>query len=55
MQYICVCESVTVKSILLDIKDNDKNFHGGKGTLRVVLYDRLQLWEILCCEGAEYN
>jgi hypothetical protein len=30
---------MTVKSILLDIRDNDTDFHGEKGTLRVVLYD----------------
>jgi hypothetical protein len=34
-----VGESVTLKSILQDIRDNDTGFHGGKDKLRVLLCD----------------
>jgi hypothetical protein len=34
-----VGESVTLRSILWDIRDNDTGFHGGKDTLRVLLQD----------------
>jgi hypothetical protein len=30
---------VTVKSILVDVRDSDIDIHGGKGTLMVVLCD----------------
>jgi hypothetical protein len=34
-----VGESVTLRSLLRDIRDNDIGFHGGKDTLRVLLHD----------------
>jgi hypothetical protein len=36
---IYVGESVTLKRILKDIRDNSRSFHGGKDTLRVQLCD----------------
>jgi hypothetical protein len=39
MSYIYVGESMTVKSILADVRDCDTDFHGGKETLRLVLCD----------------
>jgi hypothetical protein len=35
----CVGESVTLKSILQDIRDDNVSFHGRKDTLRVLLRD----------------
>jgi hypothetical protein len=34
-----VDESVTLRSIMWDIRDNDTGFYGGKDTLRVLLLD----------------
>jgi hypothetical protein len=34
-----VGESVTLRNILGDIRDNDMCFHGGKDTLRVLLHN----------------
>jgi hypothetical protein len=39
MKYVCIGESVTVKSILADIRDSNTDFLGGKETLRLVLCD----------------